>query len=744
MSVFRGLVFCATGLETAHKVCTAVRRAPNYSRQDELQGLVQRMGGSFNPHLTRQVTHLLAARILHSPKYLVRAPCCSRSPSQSAKKLRIPVLLPDFVQDCWSRSHLGPLDLHHVRRSCRRTDRTQMEAAHAVPTLYGCRISVTGVPADERARIAQLVAVHGGAYAPDLTAKCTHLIVQHECEATLRASPKVIFAKKCSVPMVSPAWLYQCVAKRVCLEDAPFRLDLGPPSSSQLSGPAPSLLYNDLTADEIVQVADLPPYLDGLHVYVDDQIPPERLFILKKLILVAGGIRHSDLYDRSLITHFIIDNQTLSPREIEQLEQFGTRLPAIVHDQWLFACFYAKERLPLGTFLIDVVAILKASSDLPSHPHAQPATTVLSAAHPAKTPATSWSLRPASPERPVTEGGGSPSLPLFSGLSFGLLYDREPIRAAQITELIEKRGGTVVDGHHDNADYIISPIVGCTAGSSVVSELWLEQCIVQNRLLGPDECSFFRPLVCPPSADRSLLSPLCISVSGYSGIERQFYSCLSTALGAVYTENLSRKNTHLLCAVASGPKYEFAKATRQMVCTTASWLVDCARQGALLDPRPYQNDALTDSRPCQDENQPPITGPDTSRAKRLSEASSAGLCGEAKTPKRVKESSVAFPSFTLSPESSSTSAVLACPAANPAQNAKTAANTLPLPVLQDTVVSISQRLWHRREEIHDLVVEMGGAFVWSYDKSCTHYIHRTACRPHHPTLCRGQLARGDF
>src|SRR5690606_37408823 len=45
-------------------------------------------------------------------------------------------------------------------------------------------------------------------------------------------------------------------------------------------------------------------------------------------------------------------------------------------------------------------------------------------------------------------------------------------------------------------------------------------------------------------------------------------------------------------------------------------------------------------------------------------------------------------------------------------------------VLEGVTAAISQRLWHRREEINELVTQMGGAFVWSYDNTCTHYIHQ--------------------
>lgn len=45
-------------------------------------------------------------------------------------------------------------------------------------------------------------------------------------------------------------------------------------------------------------------------------------------------------------------------------------------------------------------------------------------------------------------------------------------------------------------------------------------------------------------------------------------------------------------------------------------------------------------------------------------------------------------------------------------------------VLKGVIVAISQRLWHRREEIFELVDSLGGQYQWTLTSNCTHYIHR--------------------
>lgn len=48
--------------------------------------------------------------------------------------------------------------------------------------------------------------------------------------------------------------------------------------------------------------------------------------------------------------------------------------------------------------------------------------------------------------------------------------------------------------------------------------------------------------------------------------------------------------------------------------------------------------------------------------------------------------------------------------------------------LSGCTVAVSTRLWHRRAEVHSLVTELGGSFVYSLDRHCTHLIHSSTTR----------------
>lgn len=619
-----------------------------------------------------------------------------------------------------------------------------MELLHAVPTFYGCNISVTGIPLEERRKISRIIQMHGGSFVADLHSACSHLLVGGEPRA---ASPKITYAKKWGLPMVKLDWLYECIAKRICLEHEPFLHELAHeenklPDSMSLCSMFP---YSEITAEEINRVQDVPQYLEGCHVYVGDSLPNDRLILLKRLILSAGGTRHSDLYDRSIITHFIVHNQTLGAKELDQLAQFGDSMPLIIHDQWLFACFYAKERLPTDKFAVAYERILDSSQHLSQKSQAAEDPAVHTPSN------TSWSLKLTSHKSERASSAASTcdgskidpppkaQLPIFAGLSFCLFGWDSAIKKAQVTELIEKNGGVIQEG--DDADYHLAPMIIIINGlsgtkKSLANELWLYSCISAGCLMDEKQ-RFFIPLTALQT-DHESFSTLKISVTGFSGIERDYYSRLIASLGATYTDNLTRNNTHLIAAVPSGPKYEFAQSAPGIAKTSPQWLIKSIEMG-----RP----ANADDFPIEVKSQPPIGKSDVhqtaekpvaqkenvpvqlnntpsaalpSSLLHLSEDNNRGSTGKRtadhsilaiETPiravasKRIKEVATAVTPTGLTQVASHPDSKVGS-------------------LLKGLVFAISARLWHRREEIHDMVTEMGGSFIWSYDPSCTHYVHQ--------------------
>ncbi|KAJ2000914.1 protein kinase activating protein dpb11 [Coemansia thaxteri] len=126
----------------------------------------------------------------------------------------------------------------------------------------------------------------------------------------------------------------------------------------------------------------------------------------------------------------------------------------------------------------------------------------------------------------------------------------------------------------------------------IVTECWVEQCIQDEvrypdyvaiqalRLpypgLGPGQHVLFRPLSSHQIAGASSVS---LSISGYEGIERDHIGKLTQALGIAYSETFSRRTTHLICHPPfKGQKYE--RALKWGVCVVdSSWLYGVVAAG---------------------------------------------------------------------------------------------------------------------------------------------------------------------
>lgn len=103
-----------------------------------------------------QVTHVVAGQV-GSDKYHV------------ACELRLPVLLPSWVESCWEACLLGNL--------VSATDQAVLDQ-HLCRPFTGCTITVTGLDEGSRSRVKEGCQKNGGNYSGELTkGVCTHLLV---------------------------------------------------------------------------------------------------------------------------------------------------------------------------------------------------------------------------------------------------------------------------------------------------------------------------------------------------------------------------------------------------------------------------------------------------------------------------------------------------------------------------------------------------------------------------------------
>ncbi|KAH8238267.1 hypothetical protein KR032_001764, partial [Drosophila birchii] len=175
----------------------------------------------------------------------------------------------------------------------------------------------------------------------------------------------------------------------------------------------------------------------------------------------------------------------------------------------------------------------------------------------------------------------------FFGLSVYVHKDcfNSEFYAHMLTECEAAQGLLVPSSFADEVDYaIVSFEVAFderelpVRARHVVTELFLESCMKQNKLL-PVEY-YHKPV--PIAAQRKPLTGMTIVVSIYAGLERDFINATAELLGASVNKNLNKKEKPLLvCPRAEGSKYEGAIKWQYPV-VTAEWLVQCSRTGQKL------------------------------------------------------------------------------------------------------------------------------------------------------------------
>ncbi|KAJ1720605.1 regulator of Ty1 Transposition [Coemansia erecta] len=128
--------------------------------------------------------------------------------------------------------------------------------------------------------------------------------------------------------------------------------------------------------------------------------------------------------------------------------------------------------------------------------------------------------------------------------------------------------------HRSGYEYAKASRLGKLVGTLV----WLYQVLMSGALTPPTQrlLHYPVPVVAVEGMDRAV-----ISVSGYTGVARQFLRTLILAMGARYTPHLSRENTHLITASCSGRKY--AAAVRGGIdVVNHLWIEQCFQRWRML------------------------------------------------------------------------------------------------------------------------------------------------------------------
>ncbi|KAK9879087.1 hypothetical protein WA026_003900 [Henosepilachna vigintioctopunctata] len=195
------------------------------------------------------------------------------------------------------------------------------------------------------------------------------------------------------------------------------------------------------------------------------------------------------------------------------------------------------------------------------------------------------------------------SLRVFHGLSF-FITGFEEEQEAELRDTIESALGKITKDINI-CKFVVTPsiIIEPLDHEHVmtVSDVWVFDCLNEQQIV---EIQYYhRPLLI---MNTSVLENCVVTISGYSGYERNFLTAVIVHLGATSQEQFCRitseernvlGSTHLVTAEASGKKYA-ASIKWRLPAVDKDWLIGCAKTGKRLPESEY----LVSEKNSQDEH----------------------------------------------------------------------------------------------------------------------------------------------
>jgi len=538
---------------------------------------------------------------------------------------------------------------------------TVLRRKHAMEGLMGCRVCVTGVPFEERAAMASVITALHGTYSPDLTPQCTHLISESIADATV-VPVKIQYAQKWNIPIIGVPWLWACRDTNRLVDEQEYLIKL-------------EIQCEDNTLP--IKLEDIPEngcneFLAGCHIALGEPLAQAQFILLKRLILAAGGARYSaatNIDIPSHLTHWIVSQQQLLASQQSLILPEGALM---VHEQWLFDCFKSQERLSEIPYLVnDSKPNRQSEGKVPERKLGAFGKISSSSSSQQNVPLSLQTQQ--SFYNKETNYSSRPS----SSLESLCVYFSKDLPVARRKKLQAKaqKVNIRISSNLSDADLAITPLLvkeKIAADVDAYTDWWLEASLNANELL-PDSEAYSRPIVFSANTDKN--RNLVLSQSGFTGLQRELHVELIRMAGATYTDSFSRINTHLLLAAKNGSKYEFA----------CKWGIQCVTLGELKE-------LLFE-----------VSGEENRKKEEKGTSLSNSFSLTFSQPLQV--------SLAKSPDAHSQSACLTTFSSVDG-------------LLKGKIFAMSQRLWHRRDELSNLVESMGGIFLWSFDRGATHYLHQ--------------------
>ncbi|KAI5119449.1 hypothetical protein M0805_008386 [Coniferiporia weirii] len=535
---FTGVVVCASGVS---------------DKVNLFQQAIQ-LGAQTSSDLTDRVTHL----ICEGPGSAKYTYCVEHG---------IPIMQPSWINDSYVKWLSGES-----------VDVDTSIDGHSLPVFRSVTLCLTAFDdVQKRKRIRRVFEKHGGTYVDTLGkgSRLTHLLCGPDRNGKIDErgfTPKMQYVEKANksnpekTVMVWEEWLWDCIEFNGILDEKDYLIANPQPQrrllreASTAEPPAQEIKTSSSSPD-----VTLANFQDVEEMAIVKRLPETTARLWEGLLKNRGFEVKSGKLSRNVTKAPSMKMTSTSKSE----EDARLSSPPLANRS---SAMDESSNAPVTNQGSSLAAAFKRTKSLATK-SAAPDSSRLSLQRIRSTPASASTLLSSSsflvsstPSLVPPKGDGQ--IPegeqnLFTGLRFRALGDADE---PKLTQALELRGGTVHTDPEADVDFII---VRLASGGTFYrkepsggnqdkyrTECWIEQCIFEEKICAVGEHPAFVPL--GSSMPISGTEKLVLHVSGLSACEKTPSVRLIKAIGATVTDQLSRRNTHLICPCGSGLK--FAKA----------------------------------------------------------------------------------------------------------------------------------------------------------------------------------------
>ncbi|TPX52142.1 hypothetical protein SeMB42_g01638 [Synchytrium endobioticum] len=742
-----GLLFCSTGL-------------PDSSR-DEVISKIQLMRGHYNPAFTQDTTHLIAVTTgsnkyksnpnfdvlsimenYHLPPLEGCVVCVTGFPHEQRVEMRAQVethggqFSADLVKTCTHLIASAPTGKKHMYAlkwnvavvtsawleesvKCRArmneeeyqclaqslqtpeivAERAPAPSARPMLLFDRCNIYLgDGLTPEELANCRQLIREYGGATAKAIDNLVTHVVGRLTMLDLVNGR---------AIPIVSHKWLLQCVHDKCLVDVAPFTLN-----KTDTPVRAPPIVLETLDKTPVEATA----------------VPATKIQIRSNRRITTSSLHLDSLYPLGQPLKSaspLVESKSDKENIISQQRESTNQLTHLGNGSSI--------KLSDATQDADVAPTLLKHPTPAKEQHLS-----------SRSCASAIQYEDLSTSCPATivdnnlSIGGPPLLHLLKGYAFsceGFSNDNE---VQMFENEITTKGGIVVRSRVwpatscSRTRFVLLPLsiyglsipppVDCT----FVTEVWLDKWVVERKMPPVRTCRIFQPT----TARFPILSfaSATLSVTGFDDFDRNMIEIVLNKIGAKFTPQFSKKNTHLLSKSREiSAKVERAQRLNVPV-LKIDWLFDAVATGEMPAIQQYvytQAGTVPEFKPRFDTSHamtalasPALHSGPARQGSMNSPLDSAFANGIRKAKENTSKPLIETPNDLSAPTSSAPFLEATIPDPPPQPSSHLAK------ILLGITMCVSQKLTHRRSEFYEKCSRMGAVMIPTFSDKCTHYIHQ--------------------